>query len=193
MKSRHQTYLTFWAFRRSWEDNSYGICFLEVLHLIVFHWVTHLPHTCTFPHRLKNGIMLTDTPQPKSLAVSYLCSYTETEMLKRCLANKRQSPKCNRYKWTVFLSVEVIAKVISKFFQQGELFEDRAVAKFLMRPGSTSCVHDASLLQPWIYCWKSKREKPVRWTSLLQPLSSRRFANTVYKVAAYGWKRKLYS
>lgn len=162
-----------------------------MLHLIVFHWVAHLPHTCTFSYRRQNGITLTDTPQPKSLPVSHFASYRSRHVKVLPCKYKTKSPKCNRYKWIVFLTVGVIWRVIPKFFQQSDLFEDSAVAKLPMGPGSPSCAHDASLLQPWIYCWNTKREKTAGWTSLPQTVSSRKFAKTVYKVAVYGWKRKL--
>lgn len=118
-------------------------------------------HTCTFSCGLQNGIILADRQQSNWLAASSIWAHTEAEMLKCCLAIKRESPKHDGCKWIaqVFLSVHGIWKACTKSFQQFDLFEDSVLAKFLMRPGSTICAHDASLLCPWIYSWNA-RQKP---------------------------------
>lgn len=124
-------------------------------------------HTCIFSCSLQNGIMLADRQQSHSLAVSGIWAHTEAEILKCCLAIRRESPKCNGCKRIVqmFLSVHAIWKVCTKSFQQFDLFEASVVAKFLMSPGSTSHAHGASLLYPWIYRWNAKQEKTsARWT-----------------------------
>lgn len=157
-----------------------------MLPLVVLHWVAHLPHTCTFSCGLQNGIMLTDTT---TKTVSHLALFTETELLKCCLANKRKAQNAIGISELCFFQWESLKKIISKFFQQSDLFEASAVVKVLMGPGCPSCARDTSLLQPWIYCWNTavKKSGELIFCSLC-PLGGLQ----THKVAAYGWKGKLY-
>lgn len=54
------------------------------------------------------------------------------------------------------VSVYAILKLCTTSFQQFDLFEDSVVAKFLMRPRTTSCAYVASLLYLQVYSWNAR-------------------------------------